>query len=118
MQSAQQSLTFQAVPVGTSAQRSINPNATGIQEKISPQKVTKVKELNRLQKSPPASQSKTQVKGDKWIFESGSRSASSCSERNTSRSKSPAGVIQLQNLKRRKSKMSGTMSAFLEDPGQ
>ena len=27
-------------------------------------------------------------------------------------------MIQLQNLKRRKSKMSGTMSAFLEDPGQ
>jgi len=78
-----------------------------------------VKELARLQKSPPASQSKTQIKGDKWIFESGSRSGSSgCnSQHNTSRDQSPGGVIQLQNLKRRKSKMSGTMSAFLEDPG-
>jgi len=30
MESAQQSLNSQALPIGTSAQRSVNPNATGI----------------------------------------------------------------------------------------
>ena len=94
--------------------------AVGMQEKISPQKAPKdtANKIGRLQKSPSASQPKTQFKpkGDNWLLQPGHRSSGSSQQQN-SRDQSPSREIQLPNLSRRKSKMSPAMSALSEDAG-